>query len=153
VDVGDRWQSLADGWAAKRDEPWYVFNDMHAVMAFVAANRQGDAASVIADLEAYLATPRTESNWEMTRRVGLPVCRAIVSHAKGDYLAAADTLDPVVDSLALFGGSHAQRDVVLRTHIDALVKSGRTTEARVRLERRLEDRPTSVWARQRLMQH
>lgn len=150
VDVGARWQSLADGWAAKRDEPWYVFNDMHAVMAFVGADRMADARAVIHDLERYLELPAMSSNWEMTKRVGLPVCRALVQHAEGDWAAAAATLDPVVEHLALFGGSHAQRDVMLRTHIDALMRSGRTAEARVILESRLEERPSSVWAKSRL---
>lgn len=150
VDVGNRWQSLADGWAAKRDEPWYVFNDMHAVMAFVGAGRMSDARAVIRDLEQYLESAGTSTNWEMTKRVGLPVCRALVQHAAGDFVSAAATLDPVVEHLALFGGSHAQRDVMLRTHIDALMRSGRIAEARVILESRLEDRPSSVWAKSRL---
>ena len=150
VDVGARWQSLADGWAAKRDEPWYVFNDMHAVMAFVGAHRRTDALALVGTLEQYLQTPSTTSNWEMTKRVGLPVCRAFVHHADGDYAKAATTLDPVVEHLALFGGSHAQRDVVHRTHIDALMRAGRASDARKHLETRLEDRPTSVWAKARL---
>ena len=150
VDVGARWQSLADGWAAKRDKPWYVFNDMHAVMAFVGAGRRDDAVSVVTSLERYADGPAIGTNWEMTRRVGLPVCRALVHHADGDYASAAASLDPVVKHLALVGGSHAQRDVVLRTHIDALMKSGRTAEARVIVESRLAERPSSVWAQTRL---
>jgi hypothetical protein len=150
VDVGPRWHSLADGWAAKRDEPWYVFNDIHAVMAYIGGHRRDDAASVIDTLEQYLQTPSPRSNWEMTKRVGLPVCRALLQHADGDFTTAAATLDPVVEHLALFGGSHAQRDVVLRTHIDALMKSGRNEEARARLETRLVDRPRSMWAKIRL---
>jgi tetratricopeptide (TPR) repeat protein len=150
VDVGTRWQSLADGWAAKGDEPWYVFNDMHAVMAFVGNHRMAEAHAMIQNLERYLESPTTSTNQEMTRRVGLPVCRALVHHADGDYASAAASLDPVVEHLALFGGSHAQRDVVLRTHIDALMKSGRTAEARVIVESRLAERPSSVWAQTRL---
>ncbi len=150
VDVGTRWQSLADGWAAKGDEPWYVFNDMHAVMAFVGNHRMAEAHAMIQNLERYLESPTTSTNQEMTQRVGLPVCRALVHHADGDYASAAATLDTVIEHLAIFGGSHAQRDVVLRTHIDALMRSGRSTEARSRLKLRLEDRPSSVWAGTRL---
>jgi len=150
VDVGARWASLADGWRAKLDEPWYVFNDMHAVMAFVAANRRSEAVEVIAGLERYLTAANPSTNWEMTRQVGLPVCRAFVQHGDGDFAGAADTLRPVLPVLAAFGGSHAQRDVVHRTHIDALMKCGRADEARARLQSRLQERPTSVWAKQRL---
>lgn len=150
VDVGTRWVSLAEGWRAKFDEPWYVFNDMHAVMAFVSAGRRDDAMNVVAALEQYLATPNLSTNWEMTRQVGLPVCRAVVQHSDGDFASVADTLQPVLAKLATFGGSHAQRDVVHRTFIDALMKCGRVDEARARLESRLHERPTSVWAKKRM---
>lgn len=150
VNVGSRWLSLADGWSAKLDEPWYVFNDMHAVMAFIGAGRRDEASKVIAALEHYLTTSHQSTNWEMTRLVGLPVCRAFMQHGEGDYASSADTLQPVLPLLATFGGSHAQRDVVHRTYIDALMKCGRSSEARIRLEQRLQERPTSVWAGQRL---
>lgn len=150
VDVGSRWFSLAEGWHAKLDEPWYVFNDMHAVMAFIGAGRRDDALRVVTGLEKYLVTPRTSANWEMTRRVGLPVCRAIVQHADGDFASVVGTLQPVLAQLATFGGSHAQRDVVHRTYIDALMKCGRLKEAQSQLESRLHERPTSVWAKKRL---
>ncbi|MGA1506275.1 MAG: tetratricopeptide repeat protein, partial [Ilumatobacteraceae bacterium] len=96
------------------------------------------------------ARPKPSPNWEMTSRVGLPVCRAIVQHADGAFAATAATLEPVLAQLATFGGSHAQRDVVHRTFIDSLMKCGRSDDARVRLESRLRQRPASVWARKRM---
>ena len=39
VDAEGRWVALADGWAAKDPTPWYVFNDLHAMIAFVGADR------------------------------------------------------------------------------------------------------------------
>ena len=150
VEVGNRWKVLADGWAAKQDDPWYVFNDMHAVMAFVAADRRNDALAVIQRLERYVSEGSAGSNWHMTRLVGLPVCRAIVAHSGGDYVGACRELEPVIGSLATFGGSHAQRDVVHRTFIDALMRSGRTSTAKTLLDARIVERPASVWSRRRL---
>ena len=150
VDVGNRWKVLADGWAAKQDDPWYVFNDMHAVMAFVAAERRTDALAVIQRLERYVSGASAGSNWHMTRLVGLPVCRAIVAHGDGDFVEACRELEPVIGTLATFGGSHAQRDVVHRTFIDALMRSGRTSAAKTLLNARIEERPASVWSRRRL---
>ncbi|MEY4400995.1 MAG: hypothetical protein RL072_860 [Actinomycetota bacterium] len=150
VDVGNRWSVLADGWAAKQDDPWYVFNDMHAVMAFVAANRRDDALAVTRRLERYVSEPSSTSNWHMTRSVGLPVCNAIVAHGDGDFARVCSALEPVMNSLATFGGSHAQRDVVHRTYINGLQCSGQTSTATSLLESRVAERPTSVWARRRL---
>ena len=36
IDVGDRWQALADRWAPLATAANYAFNDMHAMMAFAA---------------------------------------------------------------------------------------------------------------------
>lgn len=150
VDVGDRWRALADGWLSKQDEPWYSFNDMHAVMAFVSDERTSTAHEVIRRLETYVNGPGDDSNREMARRVGLPVCRAIFHHAQGDYAAAADTLAPVLPALSAFGGSHAQRDVVHRTFIDALMRSNRRGLAEEILGSRLVERPRSQWSQKRL---
>jgi len=150
VSVGDRWESLATGWETRLDEPWYVFNDMHAVMAFVGASRESDATEVIRGLEKYVSTPQSNTNWEMTRQIGLPVCRALLHHANGEFRQTALTLEPVLDQLFTFGGSHAQRDVVHRTYIDALVRDGQISAAQTCLQARLSDRPSSVWAKNRL---
>ena len=48
VDVGGRFGPLADAWATRTaDEPWYVFNDLHAVMALAGSGRTGEASAVI----------------------------------------------------------------------------------------------------------
>ena len=48
VDAGDRFAALADAWSTRTDaEPWYVFNDVHAVMALCGAGRIADARAVV----------------------------------------------------------------------------------------------------------
>ena len=45
ADTGGRFGPLADAWATKgADVPWYVFNDLHAVIAAAGADRLDDAA-------------------------------------------------------------------------------------------------------------
>lgn len=43
IDVGQRWSALASRWAPKAKAGNYAFNDVHAMMAFVGAER-ADAA-------------------------------------------------------------------------------------------------------------
>ena len=40
VDVGNRWSELADAWEKRVEDGYYVFNDMHAMMAFVGSGRE-----------------------------------------------------------------------------------------------------------------
>ena len=44
VDTGDRFDALAESWAAAvPPEPWYVFNDVHAMMALTGAGQWSEA--------------------------------------------------------------------------------------------------------------
>lgn len=152
IDVGDRWLKLADSWATKDSEPWYTFNDIHAVLAFIASGRTSDAHAVISRLEAYMAQPDSSvTNKDMLARAGLSIAKAIVAHGKGDFDQSVRLLDPIRDNVAIIGGSHAQRDVVHRTLIDSLQKSGNHERAEQLINARLRDRPTSVWSRKRLV--
>ncbi len=47
IDVGDRWQAVADAWEPIKDAGNYAFNDAHAAMAFVGAGRKESLARVI----------------------------------------------------------------------------------------------------------
>jgi tetratricopeptide (TPR) repeat protein len=55
IDVGNRWQGLADAWETRIGEAWYAFNDMHAMMAFAGAGRFDLAQRLIAVLRATAA--------------------------------------------------------------------------------------------------
>ncbi len=152
VDVGDRWQKLANGWATKDSEPWYTFNDIHALLAFVASDRMNNAEDLVSKLESYMAQPNPSvTNKDMLARAGLPIARAIVAHGKGNFDECVRLLEPIINNVAIIGGSHAQRDVVHRTHIDSLQKSGNRERAEQFINARLRDRPTSVWSKKRLV--
>ncbi|MER6951263.1 tetratricopeptide repeat protein [Nonomuraea sp. NPDC000554] len=146
-----RWRALADAWPVRVAEPFYAFNDMHAVMSYVGAGRFQDAEELIRGREAYLAEPRPGvTNQAMTARVGLPVCRALVAFGKADYDAAVDLLYPIRHRVNEFGGSHAQRDAVQKTLLEATLRGGRLDLARVLVSERINVRPCSPfnWLKQ-----
>jgi tetratricopeptide (TPR) repeat protein len=153
IDSGTRFAELADAWASRTaDEPWYVFNDLHAVMAFVGAGRFADASAVIAKLEAGPPAGRAGvSNELMTAEVGLPASRAVVAFAEDRHDDVVDMLAPIRRSLHRFGGSHAQRDVLQRTLLESALRSGRYEFAGELITERLAERDSSVygWARRR----
>ncbi|MET8868444.1 tetratricopeptide repeat protein [Nonomuraea sp. NPDC004580] len=141
-----RWQALADRWPARVAEPFYAFNDMHAVMSYVGAGRIGEADKLVAEREAYVTRPRPGvTNHGMTLRVGLPVCRAIVAFGRGDHDAVVDLLWPIRHRIAEFGGSHAQRDAVQRTLLESALRAGRRDLARVLVSERISLRPCSPY--------
>jgi hypothetical protein len=151
IDTGGRFGPLAEAWGAWCDragaEPWYVFNDLHAVLASAGAGRHDEARAVVERLDRYVAgAARRTSNVVMTAEIGLPACRAVVAFADGRYDDVVGLLMPIRRVLQRFGGSHAQRDVLQRTLLDAAIRSGRAELAEALVSERLAVRGTSVYA-------
>jgi hypothetical protein len=117
VDVGDRWDALADRWGAVAATRNYAFNDMHAAMAFVGAGRTGAVRDVLATQVD--AMRRADDNADFTREVGHAATKAIAAFGDGDFAETVRLLRPIRSYAHRFGGSHAQRDVIDLTLIEA----------------------------------
>ncbi len=141
VDVGERWQAVADNWAPIAGAGLYAFNDFHAVMAFTGAGRHGSAQAVIAAQKEAMA--RGGDNAWFTADVGQPACQAIIAFGEGDYRKAVELLRPIRSIAARFGGSHAQRDVIDLTLIEAALRAGDAALAAALAAERAEQRHDS----------
>src|SRR5262249_58650934 len=128
VDGGGRWAELADTWAPMAEDGYYAFNDMHAMMAFVATGRDVDADRLLGAQVRRVVSGGT--NAAMTAEVGLPVCRALWAFGAGDYDAVVKLLAPVRAVAHRVGGSHAQRDVLNLTLVEAALRDGQADLAR-----------------------
>jgi hypothetical protein len=116
-------------------------------MSFIGCGDLAEAKGVVAALEQVAeGGDRSTSGWQMTARVGLPVCRSLVSFATGDYAGTLEDLLPIRGWLHEFGGSHAQRDVVERTLLEAAIRAGRVDLARALVSERISVRETSTYA-------
>jgi hypothetical protein len=82
VDVGGRWQALADNWEPLAGSANYAFNDAHAMMAFVGAGREAAARTLIEAQQEAMRGPG--DNAAFTRDVGHPVTRAVHAFGAGD---------------------------------------------------------------------
>jgi len=123
VDVGERWHSVADGWLPlARDAGHYAFNDAHAMMAFVGAHRHADAEALLAAQRSALDAPG--DNAAFTRDVGQPLCEALWAFGRADHARCVELLRPLHGQTHRFGGSHAQRDVIDLTLIEAARRDG-----------------------------
>jgi tetratricopeptide (TPR) repeat protein len=145
--VGDRWQSLAGAWGRVLTPGFYPFNDMHAVMTFVANGELDTADRVVLALEQFAADgPRAGTGWQMTATVGLPVCRSLVKFGREDYAGVVADLMPIRTRVHEFGGSHAQRDAVERTLLEAAIRAGRHELAAALVSERLSMRECNTYA-------
>jgi len=146
VDTGGRFGPLADSWHPKAAaEPWYVFNDLHAAIAFAGAGRLPDVQQLIGRLERWVDTARG-SNARMTAEIGLPTCRAVLAFAQDRHADVVDELSPIRRVLARFGGSHAQRDAMQRTLLESALRSGRYDLAAALTAERLGVREDSTYS-------
>lgn len=140
VDIGDRWAVLAANWpgAGAGD---YAFNDAHAMMAFVGAGLDAPARTL---LEAQREAMRGgDDNAAFTRDVGYPLTLAIKAFGERNYAEAIRLIRPIRAIAHRFGGSHAQRDVIDLTLIEAALRAGDGVLARALAAERSMARPDS----------
>lgn len=127
VDVASRFDALRRTWESQApDAGFYAFNDVHALIAHVGAADAGALEAAGAAILASLATPASggPTNRRMSAEVGLPVAHAFQHYAQGRWAAAVQGLLAVRDRAHGFGGSHAQRDLLSLTLLDAAVRAG-----------------------------
>ena len=140
-DVGARWTDIADKWATRIEDGYYAFNDLHAMMAFIGANRRSEQAALIQVAER--AALGTGTNAMMTREVGLPSLKGFAAFGRGAYDEAVERLLPIRGKANRFGGSHAQRDIFSWTLAEAALRTGDRSLAEGLVAERLAQKPES----------
>jgi tetratricopeptide (TPR) repeat protein len=147
VDVESRFDRVADDWEARLEGEagFYAFNDVHAAIAFAATGRDAALAHLMSRMNE--AASREDANAAMTRDVGLPLAGGIVAFAQGRYGDSIALIEPMRDHAHRFGGSHAQRDLITLTLIEAALRSGDAIRARHYTAERLVRQGTSQWGK------
>ena len=122
-DAGVRWEELASAWAPHLTDGFCTFNDLHAMIAFVGARNWHLARR----LECELAQRQSRGTRHglTTRYIGLPACHALIAFGRGDYASATSLLASLPALAHRIGGSHAQRDLLHLTLLQALEYIGR----------------------------
>ncbi len=147
--LGERWQALADRWAAAGMPGQYAFNDLHAMIAFVGADRPREQAAVIEAQRAAMAQEESD-NAAFTRDVGHPAALAVQAFGQGDFARCCELLRPIRSRAHRFGGSHAQRDLIDLSLLEAALRGGDAVLAEALAAERVALRPHSAPA-QRFM--
>lgn len=142
VDVGTRWETVAENWLPLSTAGNYAFNDAHAVMALACTNR-ADAIDRVLEAQRR-AMDGDADNSSFTGEVGHPLTQAIKAFAGGDYAGAIRLIRPIRETAQRFGGSHAQRDVIDLTLIESAIRAGERSLARALVNERLALKPLSA---------
>jgi hypothetical protein len=118
----DDWRLLSAYITARFPQAGNAFVDTHAAMPYL---RAGDAAG-FARLQAELTALAAERPASM---VALKIADGLAAHAQGHWTLAAARLGEARVEAARIGGSRAQRELVDRSMLHALLQSGLNEEA------------------------
>ncbi|MDA0664984.1 MAG: tetratricopeptide repeat protein [Proteobacteria bacterium] len=150
IDVGDRWESVADVCAAKGDTRLRPFNDVHYMMALTKAGRHDAAQALLQTMRAFADehTDGTVTLAAIYRNAGIPVAEAIMAYGAKDDARVIDIMMQARYGMLQLGGSWAQRDVWDQMLIHAAIRDERHDLARVLTAERTDMAPTSApsWA-------
>ena len=134
VDVGCRWEELADLSERRATDGCLAFADLHYLLALIGGDRDTAAATLIARMSK--ARPDGGEANRIIAHPGLRVANGLQAFAAGEYSSAWLHLRESRTDLQKIGGSHAQRDVFARITIEAALRGGYLDAA----ERLLGDR-------------
>ena len=141
--VGDRWAHLAEKWEPAARDTLYAFNDVHAMMTFVADGRLEAQNALLSANERYIESA-SDANAAMSREIGLPFCLAMRDFRAGRYNQCVDRLLPIRYRTSRLGGSLAQRDIIGWTLLEAALRAKRFELALGLANERAAIKPTSV---------
>ncbi|WP_233582683.1 hypothetical protein [Candidimonas sp. SYP-B2681] len=141
LDTKQRWRDIAAIWQTRQADGYYAFNDVHALMSYLGAGEIDAAQALISTMET--AANGSGTNAMMTREAGLPLARSLISFEHGDYEEVISQLEGLRPTAHRFGGSHAQRDLISLTLIEAALRNRSRTLALALTAERLALKPRS----------
>jgi hypothetical protein len=142
IDVGPRWQDVADHLVARAHDTVLPFLTLQYLYGLARSGRP-EAETLLECVRRYAETAPAFTR-EAWRNVALPGCEGLYAYARGDYTRAWHHLASSVPRMAEAGGSHAQRDLFEQILLDTAIKVGRLTTAQQMLELRRMADPNGV---------
>jgi hypothetical protein len=151
IDVGPRWQAVADRLVTRLDDHVLPFLDLQYLYGLARAGRP-EADVLLQRIEAFAPTAPVAAR-DAWQRVCAPAAHGLLAHARGDMDGAIAGLGLALPRLIEIGGSHAQRDLFEQVHLDALVRRGTARTLSVAqglLQQQVNGQPESVRLKRQL---
>jgi tetratricopeptide (TPR) repeat protein len=134
IDVGGRWEELAELSEKRAMDGCLAFADLHYLLALCGGERDDAAAKLIARMSsAKTAVCETQ---RIIAHPGLRMAKGMHAFASGEYASAWLHLRDARLDLQTIGGSHAQRDVFQRICVEAALRGGYMDAAQSLLQER-----------------
>jgi len=133
VDVGDRWEELADKAEARIGDTQSAFTLPHWMMALAATGRAEAATRMLAALRD--AAQGSISHAALVGTIAMPLCAAVLAFGQDQPARAVALMRQVLGEMYRLGGSHAQQDVLEQLFLRAALRAGLDDDARPLLER------------------
>jgi hypothetical protein len=142
LDVGDRWQQLAEYLRLRASDTLQPFLTLQYLYGLARADF-AEADTLMAAIEDKAARSAAYDRlvWQ---EVALPAARGVFAHARRNWVDAARWLSIANPRLTEIGGSHAQRDLFGQILLDAHLKLGNWAIAEQMLEMRRTWDPDGV---------
>lgn len=129
IDVGDRWEELADFSQNRTEDGCLIFADLHYMLALVGGGRNDAISNLMGRMQRDARNADTSEFDARVAAPGLAMAAGLEAFGEGDYQIAFLNLSRARQTAQLAGGSHAQRDVFERLTIDAGIRGGFFEEA------------------------
>ena len=133
VEVGDRWQPVAELAQARIGNHASPFTSAHSALALAAAGRFEEANELIQGIRDFIAEDTGALGPRYALAV-LPASEAAVAHRKGEHQRVIDIMMPARRNLWQMGGSDAQRDLFFQLLVDSALKQERGDILRLLLD-------------------
>lgn len=141
LDVGARWQDVADYVEKRGPEHVEPFLDAHYLLALTRAGRDTAATRLLGSLRDFVASQPEQLTTYIWRDVGLPLAECVAAYGRGNWREVYEKLPAALEGLQQIGGSHAQRDLFWQLWLQAGAKAGEKAAIKPHLEQRLQARP------------
>lgn len=138
VDVGNRWEELADISERRSNDGVLAFADLHYLLALIGGERETAVKTLVGNM-AKARNADGEAS-KIIHHPGHDVALGLQEFASGNFPAAWIQLREARGGLQAIGGSHAQRDVFQRITIEAAIRGGYLDAAQMLLDERTTQR-------------
>ena len=135
VDVGDRWQEMAEAVMPGYRDMTSPFTSAHIAIILQAAERFGEFDVLLDCMQVFIAN--NDNALSRGYACALAAAKACRSHRQGNHAEVLETLLPNQATLSQMGGSHAQQEVFYQMMFDSARRLGRDQDMRF-LRRELE---------------
>ncbi len=135
VDVGNRWEEMADFSAARTEDGCLIFADLHYLLALMGGRREDALGKLMSRIQRDASNSKSDVETRMANP-GVAAAAGLEAFGDGNYKSAYLNLAQARQAMQSVGGSHAQRDVFERVTIDAGIRAGFLDDAKAILDER-----------------